>query len=532
MTTSPLTPSQQSQLLSLPGNSVCAECSTPNTSWSSLTYGITLCLDCAGLHRGLGVHLSFVRSLTMDDWSEAQFQQMMRGGNERWNQAWKEGDATLEFRERQFWKAVKEGTMERNDMVAHVRSKYESDVARRYRDMLALKAGTNTTSYGDGDTCSSAVSPQPNHVVSLPVEEPPTIQQAYQETWPFALALVTTNSKNLTSLLMWVICGFGLASWVNKHGPLSYAKWLVPGIIGATAFVPYYFISKMASGFAAGWVNHRQEAFKSARNLLVELISNNRAKRLSTCDVYYPKCGPNATDEKKARAGLIFYPGALVDRTAYAPIASKLAEAGVFVVVANMEPFRVVISLKSYNLKEKVMRMISDALLLGAEDGGGLWQVDEWAIGGHSMGGHLAIAACANEMSSTLKKVVLWGVGSYPTPSMYPSKVLKDSTSDVDVLLINGSNDTIVKNSYSGKNAMELLEAKLPPRAGSDSVSGKGCTFYITIEGGNHSGCAHYGPQTYPRRDADRTITLEEQQIQTAKFTADFLLGNYSKLHS
>jgi len=79
---------------------------------------------------------------------------------------------------------------------------------------------------------------------------------------------------------------------------------------------------------------------------------------------------------------------------------------------------------------------------------------------------------------------------------------------------------------------MEELEAKLPPRSGSDDTSGKGCTFYITIEGGNHSGCAHYGPQTYPIRDADRTITLEEQQNQTANLTADFLLGNYSKLRS
>ncbi|KAL7478113.1 hypothetical protein ACHAW6_003894 [Cyclotella cf. meneghiniana] len=531
MTTAPLTPSQQRQLLSLPGNSLCAECATSNPSWSSLTYGITLCLECAGLHRGLGVHLSFVRSLTMDDWSDEQFQQMMRGGNERWSQAWKEGNATSEFRERQFWKAVKEGTMERNDMVTQVRAKYESDVARRYRDMLSMKAGTNTTSDRD-DTNSSRVSPQSLTPVSLPVEYPPTIRQAYRETWPFALALVTTNSKNLTSLLMWFVCGFGLASWVNTHGPLSYAKWLFPGIMGATAFVPYFFISKMASGFAEGWINHRQEAFKSARNLLVELISNHRAKRLKTCDVYYPYDGSNATVEKKARAGLVFYPGALVDRTAYAPIASKMADAGVFVVVANMEPYRLVVNLKSYNLKEKVMRMISDALLLGAEDGGGLWQVDEWAIGGHSMGGHLAIAACANEMSSTLKKVVLWGVGAYPLPSMYPSKVLRDSTSDVDVLLINGSNDTIVKNSFGGENAMEVLESKLPPRAGSDATSGKGCTFYITIEGGNHSGCAHYGPQTYPRRDADRTITLEEQQNQMAKLTTDFLLGNYFKLQS
>jgi len=47
----------------------CAECTrglTPRPIWASVSYGIYLCEDCAGKHRGLGVHLSFVRSTTMD----------------------------------------------------------------------------------------------------------------------------------------------------------------------------------------------------------------------------------------------------------------------------------------------------------------------------------------------------------------------------------------------------------------------------------------------------------------------------------
>ncbi|XWS69500.1 hypothetical protein CRYUN_Cryun04dG0184400 [Craigia yunnanensis] len=53
-------------LREIPGNDVCAECSAPEPDWASLNLGILLCIECSGVHRNLGVHISKVRSLTLD----------------------------------------------------------------------------------------------------------------------------------------------------------------------------------------------------------------------------------------------------------------------------------------------------------------------------------------------------------------------------------------------------------------------------------------------------------------------------------
>ncbi|KAJ2626829.1 Zn finger-containing GTPase- Activating Protein for ARF, partial [Coemansia sp. RSA 1694] len=60
---------------------LCVDCGSPNPQWASVSLGTFFCLNCSGQHRGLGVHLSFVRSITMDKWTPEQLKRMECGGN-------------------------------------------------------------------------------------------------------------------------------------------------------------------------------------------------------------------------------------------------------------------------------------------------------------------------------------------------------------------------------------------------------------------------------------------------------------------
>jgi len=113
-------------LFELPDNKVCFECAQPSNQWASVNNGVFLCLSFSGLHRGFGVNVSFVRSVTMDSWSDLQLSLMKSGGNLKLRQFF------------EYYKMPKDAPMD---------FKYKTRAGAYYRELLkALAEGRDPPS--------------------------------------------------------------------------------------------------------------------------------------------------------------------------------------------------------------------------------------------------------------------------------------------------------------------------------------------------------------------------------------------------
>lgn len=75
-------------LLRDPDNRMCADCKAKQSEWASTGLGVFICIDCSGVHRSLGTHITLVRSCTLDTWSMDAVRRMQAIGNKVANQYW------------------------------------------------------------------------------------------------------------------------------------------------------------------------------------------------------------------------------------------------------------------------------------------------------------------------------------------------------------------------------------------------------------------------------------------------------------
>uniref|UniRef100_A0A673M143 Arf-GAP with coiled-coil, ANK repeat and PH domain-containing protein n=1 Tax=Sinocyclocheilus rhinocerous TaxID=307959 RepID=A0A673M143_9TELE len=308
------------RVMGIGGNSICCDCGQPEPRWASINLGITLCIQCSGIHRSLGVHFSKVRSLTLDTWEPELLKLMCELGNGVINQIY-------EARREELGARKPQPGDPRHEVEAYIKAKYVERrfVQRRSEDETRQKVlslsqqdkrlsgssearsgpSASTASASSGErivTSASAASDLPRHEQSRSCPQPtPGLQLFWAsfcrslpdmaEALAHGAAVNWTNAdeQNRTPLMMavhggsLVACEFLLqnSASVNQQdnlgrGPLHHAT-----ILGHTGQV-CLFLKRGANQNAADVENQTPLSIAvEAANVLLRLAKMNEEMRES-----------------------------------------------------------------------------------------------------------------------------------------------------------------------------------------------------------------------------------------------------------
>ncbi|RMZ12262.1 hypothetical protein D0860_03021 [Hortaea werneckii] len=138
-------------------NNKCVDCGAPSPQWISPKLGIFFCLACSGIHRSLGVHISFVRSATMDALKTGEVKRMELGGNKPWKDFF-DSHSTNTLIGRTFDECT-------------IAERYDSEAGEEWKERLTAKIEDREYVPGTSKPATSSASSQPKKAT---VEDAPT----------------------------------------------------------------------------------------------------------------------------------------------------------------------------------------------------------------------------------------------------------------------------------------------------------------------------------------------------------------------
>lgn len=181
---------------------------------------------------------------------------------------------------------------------------------------------------------------------------------------------------------------------------------------------------------------------------------------------------------EETEIGLIFYPGGLVEPTAYAPVLHQIAEKGILVIITPMP-----LNLAIFNTG--AAGPVIDAYP----------DITTWILAGHSLGGASAAIFAEND-PNRIDAIALW--------DSYPPNSADLSDNSISAISIFGTTNNF-PNTENFNDKKHLLPAD---------------TIFVGIEGANHAQFGDYGPQ---RGDVVASMSLSEQHERVAEIMLDFI---------